>query len=179
MTLSLITVSIIVILKYITPLFIIPFPFAAGWFNFILDTVDGDMLIPLGLTDPTYQMIDKSADWFTYFGMIFATRLHKWKIAKWIYLLFALRSVGQIAFFITSDERVFFIFPNFLEPLFLIYATIIFIKKNKAYAFYLKNKVLIWSFVVLYKMQDEYITHIGNFDRSELISTIIRKYFSL
>ena len=30
----------------------------------------------------------------------------------------------------------------------------------------------VWAIVVLYKMQDEYITHVGNVDRTELIRGI-------
>ena len=39
---------------------------------------------------------------------------------------FVLRTLGQSLFFITDNEIVFLLFPNFLEPLFLVYATILF-----------------------------------------------------
>jgi hypothetical protein len=61
------------------------------------------------------------------------------------------------------------LFPNFLEPLFLAYATIAFFKETNAYAFYQKHKIIIWAVVIGYKLQDEWITHIANVDRSELI----------
>ncbi len=41
-------IAAVVGLKYLLPLAIIPFPFLAGWANFVLDTVDGDVLVPLG-----------------------------------------------------------------------------------------------------------------------------------
>ena len=167
-------IGIIVLLKYAIPVAIIFVPFFAGWGNFVLDSIDGDFLLPLGLSDSIYQMIDKSADWITYVGMVIAAWRFKWGIRKWVYILFGLRTVGQLAFFATFDERVFFLFPNFLEPLFLIFATIVFFKKAKAYDFYLKHKVAIWLGVIIYKMQDEYITHISNIDRTEIIS----KFFS-
>ena len=38
---------------------IVFYPFIGAWLNFILDTIDGDILIPLGLTDPIYQLVDR------------------------------------------------------------------------------------------------------------------------
>lgn len=167
----------VVFLKFATPVVILRFPFFAGWFNFVLDTIDGDILIPLGLSNLHYQPIDKIADWATYAGMVFVAWKFRWEIRKWIYRLFALRSIGQLAFLIFSDERIFFYFPNFLEPLFLIYATISFFKKNKVNEFYNKHRLAIWIFVILYKMQDEYFTHIANLDRSDLLQNIFKNIF--
>ena len=158
----------VIIAKYLIPVLIIPFPFAAGWANFVLDTVDGDVLIPLGLDDGPYQLIDKSADWFTYVGMVIAAR--EWKIRRTVFVLFVFRTVGQLLFFITGAEFVFFLFPNFLEPLFLIYATIRHFNPDRVADIYTRHRVAIWIFVVLYKLQDEWITHVGNVDRSELIT---------
>ena len=171
-----IDIGLVIFFKFAIPAAIPFFPFAAGWANFILDSIDGDILVPLGLANSAYQPIDKIADWATYIGMFFAARRLKWGIRKWIYGLFAFRSIGQAAFLTLGDERLLFFFPNFLEPLFLIYATVYFIKKaNEAqtYAFYLKHKLTIWAFVVAYKMQDEYLTHIANIDRTELIKSLI------
>jgi hypothetical protein len=159
----------IIAAKYLIPVLLVPFPFAAGWANFVLDTVDGDLLIPLGLEDATYQPIDKAADYVTYIFMVVAAWKGSWPIFKWIVGFFALRTIGQLLFFITNNEAVFFYFPNFLEPLFLIYATILFFKKDEAPAVFTKWQIPIAVFIFLYKMQDEYITHIGNFDRSDLI----------
>ncbi len=40
----------LIIAKFVVPILIAPFPFAAGWANFVLDTVDGDLLIPSAST---------------------------------------------------------------------------------------------------------------------------------
>lgn len=166
-------IAIVIIAKYLLPIATVFFPFAAGWSNFVLDTIDGDILIPLGLADNNYQLIDKLADWCTYIGMVWAAYRFKWPIKKAVLVLFSLRTVGQLLFFITRDERLFFLFPNFLEPLFLIYASIVFFKHKKAPKVYQKYFWLIWIFVITYKLQDEYITHIGNIDRSELINRLL------
>jgi len=163
----------IIALKFLLPVLLIWFPFLAGWGNFLLDTIDGDILIPLGLEDYNYQTIDKLADYVTYIFMLIVG--WKWEIHREIKITFALRSVGQLLFFLTRDELMFFFFPNFLEPLFLIYATLLIFKKKRAYAIYKKHFKLIWGFILLYKFQDEYITHVGNVDRS----TLIKNLFSL
>ena len=86
--------------------------------------------------------------------------------------LFALRTIGQALFFLTGNEIVFFLFPNFLEPLFLIYATILFFKRAAAPAFFARHAILIWAVVIVYKLQDEYATHVANVDRSELLGRL-------
>ena len=156
--------------KYLLPLLLIPFPFAAGWANFVLDSVDGDLLIPLGLSDPVYQNVDKSADYVTYVCMVVAA--WKWPLRRAVIALFAVRTVGQALFFITNNELVFFLFPNFLEPLFLVYATILFFKRDAAPAFFARHAVVIWVLVIAYKLQDEFVTHVANIDRSELIGRL-------
>lgn len=93
----------------------------------------------------------------------------KWEIHKEIKMTFALRTVGQVLFFLTRDELMFFFFPNLLEPLFLIYATLLFFKKKQAYKTYKKYFWLIWGFIAIYKFQDELITHVVNIDRSTFI----------
>src|SRR5687767_8949366 len=109
-------IALVVALKFILPLLIVRFPFWGGWSNFGLDAVDGDILLPLGLSDFVYQRIDKAADWVAYICMIVAAR--DWPIRRWMIALFVFRSLGQVLFFLTDDERVFFLFPNLLEPLF-------------------------------------------------------------
>jgi hypothetical protein len=167
-----IVIIVVVALKFILPILYLAFPFGAGWGNFILDTIDGDILIPAGLADPTYQTIDKIADYVAYIFMV----VWGWKtpIRKEIVATFLLRTVGQALFFITGDEIVFFYFPNFLEPLFLIYVSIVrFRGKERAYDIYRRYIWPIWIFILVYKMQDEYFTHVGNVDRSDFIRNLI------
>jgi hypothetical protein len=167
--LSMIVTGFIILLKYIIPLLIIFNPFVGGWLNFVLDSIDGDLLVPLGLSAYSYQLVDKSADWITYIGMLLAAFKYNWLIKRWIGLFFILRTIGQLLFFLTNDERIFFLFPNFLEPLFLVYATITIIKGKKTEKFFIKHKTIIWILVIIYKIQDEWITHIANIDRTDLI----------
>lgn len=171
-------IAAVILLKFALPAAIVFFPFAAGWANFVLDSVDGDILVPAGMADENYQPIDKIADWCTYIGMAICAWRFRWRIRKWIYGLFIFRGIGQIAFLLTGDGRWFFLFPNFLEPLFLIYATIIFLKKRDeaaAFACFAKHKIAFVAGIFIYKMQDEYITHIAKFDRTDFFQDLFSK----
>jgi hypothetical protein len=170
------TVAIVAIVaaKFLIPVGIAFAPFWFGWANFVLDTIDGDLLVPLGLADSTYQPIDKVADWATYIGMLVAAYRFDWSIKRWVLVLFVYRSIGQVLFLATGAEWWLFVFANFLEPLFLVYATASFFLKSeqRTAAWFLRHRTVIVICVVLYKLQDEYITHIGNIDRSDLIGRL-------
>jgi hypothetical protein len=166
------TIVVVVLTKYLVPVLLLWVPFAAGWTNFVLDSVDGDILMPLGVPDSIYQRIDKSADWVTYVFMVAAAWRGGWPMRRLLIGLFVFRTIGQALFFITENEFVFFIFPNFLEPLFLTYATIRVFKHDDARVFYQRHVAVIWILAFLYKMQDEWVTHVGNIDRTELIRNL-------
>lgn len=170
------TAAIVAIIaaKFLIPVGIVFAPFWFGWANFVLDTVDGDLLVPLGLADSTYQPIDKLADWATYIGMLIAAYRFDWSIRRWVLVLFVYRSIGQVLFLATGAEWWLFVFANFLEPLFLVYATASFFQKSeqRTAAWFVRHRTLIVVLVVLYKLQDEYVTHIGNIDRTELIGRL-------
>ncbi len=178
---NMLTIGLIIFLKFALPVMIPFVPFLAGWGNFVLDTIDGDLLIPLGLADTTYQPIDKIADWATYIGMVVLAYKMRWPFKTLVMGLFVFRSIGQLLFLLTRKELVFFLFPNFLEPFFLIVVSMLAFQRvvrrhkqwrEQAYQAVFRYKWLIGLFVVVYKMQDEYITHVGNIDRSELIQRL-------
>ena len=164
-------VAVVLALKFILPVLILRYPFGAGWANFVLDSVDGDILIRAGLHEPTYQVVDKIADWWTYL-IIF---IWGWKtpIRRPVAFLFAFRTVGQVLFLVTRNELALFFFPNLLEPLFLIYVTIGRFKGvDRSFEIYHRHRVVIWAFILIYKFQDEYVTHVANVDRSETIKSL-------
>jgi hypothetical protein len=167
----------VVAAKFLLPVALIWFPFAAGWANFVLDTIDGDLLIPAGLgnsSDPNenhlYQNLDKIADYTTYVFMVIAA--WKWPVRKWIIALFAVRTVGQTLFFVTQNELMLLFFPNFLEPLFLVCATLLFFKRAAAWDHLMRYRFVYGPAIFIYKMQDEVLTHLVDFDRSEAIGRL-------
>ena len=81
---STIAIAGILLLKFTLPLLILRHPFQASWANYVLDTLDGDLLVPLGMAPETYQTWDKAADWVTYVAMFVAGR--RWEIRRTIAL---------------------------------------------------------------------------------------------
>ncbi len=169
--LSAVVVAAVMALKFGLPILYLRRPFEAGWTCRVVDGIDGDILVPAGLAEPTYQLIDKVADYWSYiFILAWGWRL---PIRREVTATFALRTVGQFLFFGTRNELTLFFFPNLLEPLFLIYATLVrFTDREKAWQTYQNHRLLIWSLIVAYKMQDEWVTHVGNVDRTEAVRSL-------
>jgi hypothetical protein len=177
-------IIVIVAAKFLLPVLIVPFPFVAGWANFVLDSVDGDLLIPLGLPNEIYQTVDKVADWVTYVAMVVVGYRNRWPIRQLMLGLFLFRSIGQLAFLITGNELFLALFPNFLEPLFLVTVSILAWQrvarhrddwKERGFAVLDRHRWLIGALIVVYKLQDEYFTHVANVDRSELLQQVIER----
>lgn len=156
----------IILLKFLIPILLLRFPFQAAWGNYILDVIDGDILLYLGIEENTYQIIDKVADYWSYIFMLILGL--RWQIRKTIIALFAYRTVGQALFFITGNEIMFFYFQNFLEPLVMIYSLILFKQgtEKKAFIVYKKHFKLIWAIVLGYKLWNEWYLHFANIDLS-------------
>lgn len=159
---------IIIALKFIIPALLLVFPFAAAWLNYLLDVIDGDMLQALGMSDYNYQTVDKFADYVSYIFMLILGL--RWRIKKTIIGLFVYRTIGQVLFFITRNELMFFYFQNFLEPLVMIYTLLIFKQKSeeKAYQSYKKQFFLIWAIIIGYKVWNEWYLHFANIDLSTI-----------
>jgi hypothetical protein len=163
-------IALIIAAKFALPLLIIRFPFAAGWANFFLDGVDGDLLIPLGLPNDTYQPVDKITDWVTYMAIVVVAYRNEWPTKRLMLWLFLFRSIGQVGFLLTGNELLLAIFPNFLEPLFLVTATIQAYERavrhlpdwqERGFAILRRHRWLIGTLIVVYKLQDEFFTHVA------------------
>jgi len=174
-------IALIVAAKFGLPLLIIRFPFAAGWANFFLDGIDGDLLIPLGLPNDIYQPVDKITDWVTYVAIVVLAYRNAWPTKRLMLGLFLFRSIGQAGFLLTGNELLLAFFPNFLEPLFLVTATILAWEravrhvsdwKERGFAILHRHRWLIGTLIVIYKLQDEYVTHVGNIDRSDFVQQL-------
>lgn len=164
-----ILIVFVILLKVLVPFSMLKFPVFGLWGNYFLDVADGDILLSLRLTDQTYQTIDKVADLVSYIFMLILGL--RWSIRKTIIILFVYRLIGQILFFITRNELVFFYFQNFMEPLMMIYVLILLKQKSdqKAYATYKKYFFLIWAIILGYKIWNEWYLHFANIDLSLLL----------
>lgn len=162
--------TLVVSLKFVVPSLTLRFPFAGAWGNYVLDVIDGDVLLELGVPEETYQTIDKAADFYSYVVMLIVGL--RWRIKHLIVLLFVYRTVGQALFFRTRNERAFVAFPNFLEPLVMIYTFLLFRhqgRESQAYAAYRRHAVPIWLAIVAYKLWNEWSLHVANIDLSERV----------
>ena len=177
-----VAIALIIAAKFVLPLLIVRYPFAAGWANFVLDSIDGDLLVPLGLPNETYQPVDKITDWLTYVMIVVVAYRNTWPTRRLMLGLFLFRSVGQVAFLLTANELFLAAFPNFLEPLFLVTVSILAWERvvrhltdwqAAGFAILARHRWLIGTVIVAYKLVDEYITHVGNIDRSELIQKLL------
>jgi hypothetical protein len=177
-----VAIGLIVAAKFGLPLLILRFPFAAGGANFFLDAFDGDLLIPLGLSNDVYQPVDKITDWVTYVMIVVLCFRNAWPTRRLMLALFLYRSVGQITFLVTGNELVLALFPNFLEPLFLVTITILTFERVvrkvpdwqvRGFAILYRHRWLIGPVIVVYKLIDEYVTHVGNIDRTELLQQLL------
>jgi hypothetical protein len=175
-------IVLIIAAKFGLPLLIVPYPFAAGWANFFLDSVDGDLLIPLGLPNDTYQPVDKITDWVTYVAIVVVGFRNAWPTKRLMLGLFLFRSIGQAGYLLTGNELLLAAFPNFLEPLFLVTATILAWERvirhlpdwqERGFAILRRHRWLIGTLIVVYKLQDEYFTHVANVDRSEFFQRLL------
>lgn len=155
---------IFLLIKFFLPLTIFKFPFISSWLNYFYDTADGDILMHFNMNSNLYQLIDKSADYLTYIVMLYVGL--GWKIRNTVITLFIYRTIGQILFFINSNDLFFFIFPNFLEPLFLIYSFLIYKYKNKGHIIYKNKLYIIWSLIIVFKMWNEWSLHVSRNDLS-------------
>lgn len=177
-------IALIVAAKFLLPLLIIRFPFAAGWANFFLDGFDGDLLIPLGLPNETYQPVDKITDWVTYVAIVVVAYRNEWPTKRLMLGLFLFRSVGQVGFLLTGNELLLAVFPNFLEPLFLVTVSILAWQRAvrhrpdwqaRGFGVLHRHRWLIGTLIVVYKLQDEYFTHVANLDRSEFVEQLLER----
>lgn len=160
---------VIVGFKFVVPPFMLLFPFPAVWINYVLDVVDGDILMGLGMNEFTYQTIDKAADYFSYIFMLFLGL--RWQIKRTIVILFLYRTIGQVLFFATRNELMLFYFQNFLEPLVMVYTLLLFKQgsEEKAFQSYKRHFRLIWVIVLAYKVWNEWYLHFANIDLSTLL----------
>jgi len=181
-----VAIVLIVVAKFALPVLIVFFPFAAGWANFALDGIDGDLLIPLGLPNDIYQPVDKISDWVTYVAIVVVGYRNQWPIRRLMLGLFLFRSIGQVAFLLTEEELFLALFPNFLEPLFLVTASILAWERvarhhpdwqEVGFAVLRQHRWVIGTLIVVYKLQDEYFTHVANIDRSEFIQQLFEQLF--
>ena len=126
--------------------------------------------------------MDKVTDWVTYVAIVVVAYRNAWPTKRLMLGLFLFRSIGQAGFLLTGNELLLAVFPNFLEPLFLVTVTILAWERairhlpdwqERGFAILHRHRWLIGTLIVVYKLQDEYFTHVANVDRSEFFQRLL------
>lgn len=151
---------LIVVLRIISAPLIFIWPLPAIILSFFLDFIDIEFASRKVLTLSEYERYDKALDSWWYLNvMIFSWfQLPSYKFI--LLILFIFRTIGEIIFFIKNDRRIFFLFPNFFENIFmLIFFSIYFQQLH----FLLGKRFIFFSLaiVVISKIFQEWWVHIA------------------
>lgn len=160
---------ILVGLRFVVPPLMLWFPIPGVLATLFLDVVDGDLLGWLGMSEESYQFIDKIADYYGYiFMMILGLR---WPIRNILAFLLAFRSIGQLIFLLTNERLVLVAFPNFFEALVLVFVGLLIWRKtiDRAYQTYRHYLWQIWAFIITLKILNEWQLHFAQISISNLL----------
>lgn len=152
---------LIILIRIIVAPLIFIWPLPSIILSFFLDAIDGDFAALAHLSKIQYQHIDKILDYWVYiFEFIYAFIF--WPDFKAILtLLFIIRTIGTLIFYLIKDRRVFFVFGNYFENIFfVIFFGKYFINLN----YILTNHKIFYSLVTivtLIKVFQEWYIHIA------------------
>ncbi len=152
----------VTLLRLIIPLFIFKWPLWGTLASAIMDLNDWKLINFIGPQDYVfYQNWDKALDlYYLTFAVIMT---YKWrdKVAQKLAVgLFFYRLTGDILFWTTQNRIFLFIFPNFFESFFLFYLLFVFICKKTQLFVSKKVWFLIFIFVGIPKLINEYFLHV-------------------
>ena len=148
--------------RLVLPLFLWQAPFWVTVGAVLLD-IDWQLFV-LGFTErneDTYQKIDKALDFYWYtIALLFGLQTEFW---QFFVVLFVIRLVGEILFYIKGDRKIFLYFPNIFENFFIIY---IFAVRFPGLAPWLEGSFfwITFSVLVAFKLIQEYLVHVALFD---------------
>lgn len=108
------------LVRLISALIVFKFPLLAIILSFLLDTVDSPIYRFAGYKRNKYQLIDKSLDFLWYTTSLVYVLASELPYTGLLILLYGLRALGQILFYISKDEKYFIYFPNFYEAFFIV-----------------------------------------------------------
>lgn len=160
---------ILVGLRFVVPPLMLWFPIPGVLATLFLDVVDGDLLGWLGMSEESYQFIDKIADFYGYiFMMILGLN---WPIRNILAILLTYRTVGQLLFLITNERLVLLLFPNFFEALVLVFIGLMMWRRGveSAYQTYRTYLWQIWVLIITLKILNEWQLHFAQISISNLL----------
>ena len=156
----------VILLRILVAPLIFIWPLSAIILSFFLDIIDIEFASRKVLTLSEYERYDKALDLWWYLNTMTFSWFHLPNYRFLLLILFIFRTIGKIIFFLKNNRRIFFLFPNFFENIFLL---IFFSLYFKQLNFLLDKKHLFisLSIVVLLKILQEWWVHIAKISISE------------
>lgn len=160
-------------IRFVLPFFLLKWPLSTFIISIIVDTKDFDFLNLKTAEDYAfYQMWDKILDIY-FFAFLVAVSL-KWKdkIAKRLMIFFfSYRLLGTILFTVFGNRMFLFIFPNFLEILFILYLVFWRLTGSQKFFDSKNSTVLILLAIFIPIIGQEYFMHVSKASPAEVFGT--------
>jgi len=152
----------IVLARLIVPFFLWKNPFLITVLTVFLDIIDGEFFrfATFSKNNDVYQKIDKLLDfyWYTFILQYLAGS----SLFPLFLVLWGIRLIGNIIYFLRNKREICLLFPNVFENLFFAY---IFAVTFPICAFFLSKEFFIYTFLIAFflKIAQEYFLHIRKF----------------
>lgn len=151
----------VILFRFLFALFILPYPLFGGILSATAEFVDLDILLVVEPEAfPLYQYLDKTLDLF-YLGLE-AYIASSWKnktLRDTALVLFTLRFIGTILFYIFHNPLILVLFPNVFEWFYL--SVLILLRFNKEYFLIkYKNVINLIAILLCIKLVHEYYLHV-------------------
>lgn len=162
---------VVLLARFITPLFIFRWPLPAIIASLVIDAVDQTVFQAFGYDPPFYQGYDKAMDVF-YLAIAYVATLRNWtSISATITsrALFFYRQVGVVLFEVLHARALLLVFANTFEYFFIAYEGIRSRWNPKRLS--AKGWVLVAAFIwIVIKLPQEYWIHVAQLDFTDAVS---------
>ncbi len=156
----------IILLRLLSAPLIFLWPLISIILSFFLDIIDIEFASRGILTLSEYERSDKALDLWWYSNAMLFSWFYLPYYRLFLLTLFIFRIVGDAIFFLKNNRRIFFLFPNFFENIFLL---IFFSLYFKQLNFLLDKKYFFISIsiAIIIKIFQEWWIHIAQISISE------------
>lgn len=148
---------VVTVVRILVPAILLVDPLIAIVVSFIADSYDSRIFYFKKRTN--YQSWDKRLDaWWYICVLVYSFYSLSGTQFQILLGLFLFRLLGQVAYTVKKDERLFIVFPNIFENAFIAY---VLIYKFSALGILAQwpQSVLLWVIIVILKMVQEWIVH--------------------
>ena len=156
-------VRLVVFLRFLFGPVIFITPIGSFFATFILDWIDGELFKRAGYSREKYSIYDKLLDFYWYVWILLFVFLRDVPDKQLFISLFALRTVGQLAYLTTKRGVFLLLFPNVFEIFFLYYLAV-------GNSVYMKPPILWYalSIITVTVLIREFIIHLKKMNFSYL-----------